>query len=156
MSDKSERRELTFKTLDEAVADAELLAAGEVRTTGGHTFAEILKHLALTHEMSSGKIEGPKPPLLLRLLMPLMKKSILNGPVKPGFNLPKKGESFFWPKGDYDVHEALAHLKESVAYYNEHGPLPVHPVFGKATREQVDRLNCNHCAMHLSFVHPVT
>jgi hypothetical protein len=151
----TERRELHFENLDEAVAEAERLAAGEVRTTGEHTLGQILEHLARTHDMATGKTAGPKLPFVMRLLMPLIKKKILNSPVRPGVKLPAKGEEFFWPQGDVDVNTALSHLRESVDNYNANGPLPVHPVFGKATREQIDRLNCGHCAMHLSFVHPL-
>lgn len=152
----SDRRELSFNSLDEAVADAERLAAGEVRTTGNHSFAEILRHLALTHDMATGKNEAPRPPWFMRLLMPFLKGMILNGPIKPGFNLPKASENYFWPDTDIDVPSALTHFKESVENYKQVGPLPIHPVFGKIDRDQSDRLNCGHCAMHLSFVHPVT
>lgn len=154
MADKPERRELQFNTLDEAVADAEQLAGGEVRTTGNHTFGQILKHLALSNDMTTGKIAGPKPPWFMRLIMPVMKNFILNGPVRPGFKLPKNAEDFFWPDEEFDVQEALNHLRESVENYSANGPLAVHPMFGKATREQIDRLTIAHCAMHLSFVHP--
>lgn len=154
MTETQERRDLSFNSLDEAVADVERLAAGQVRTTGKHSFAKILKHLALTHDMATGKLEGPRPPLLMRLVMPFIKGSILNSPVKPGFKLPQKSEQFFWPDGEVDQEEALAHFKASVENYKQNGPLPVHPIFGSATREQLDRLNCGHCAMHLSFVHP--
>ena len=154
MANKTDRRQLVFKSLDEVVLEAERLAQENVRTTGQHSFGQILEHLARTHDMASGKTENPRFPWFMRLLMPLMKNSILNSDVKPGFNLPKKAQQYFWPENDVDVAQALAHLKASVEHYNEKGPLPVHPVFGKATREQIDRLNCSHCAMHLSFVHP--
>ncbi len=155
MTEKPERRELNFRSLDEAVADAERLATGKVRTTGNHTFGQILEHLSLTHDMATGKIEAPRPPLVIRLLMPLMRGMILRGPVKPGFKLPKKSEDFFWPAGEIDIQQALAHLRASVENYKAKGPLDVHPIFGRVTREQNDRLNCGHCAMHLSFVHAV-
>lgn len=155
MADKPERRELSFGSLDEAVAEAERLAQGEVRTTGKHSFGQILEHLARTHDMATGKVVGPRPPWFMRLMMPLMKGMILNGPVKPGFKLPKDAEAFFWPEGEVDVQQALSHLKESVENYKTNGPLAVHPVFGKVSREQNDRLNQSHCAMHLSFVHSV-
>lgn len=154
MADGRERRELSFNSLDEVVAEAERLAGGEVRTTGNHTFAQILEHLARTHDMATGKIQPPKMPWIMRMLMPLMRKRIFSGPVQPGIKLPAEAEAMFWP-AEVDVQEALAHLKASVENYNTNGPLPVHPIFGKATREQNDRLNCGHCAMHLSFVHPV-
>ena len=154
MTNTPERRELTFNSLDEAVADAIQLAQGKVRTTGNHTFGQIIEHLARTHDMATGKAVGPKLPWYMRLMMPVLKGKILNGPVTPGFNLPAKAEAFFWPEGEIDVQKAITHLKESVDNYNANGPLAVHPVFGKATREQIDCQTINHCAMHLSFVHP--
>lgn len=150
----AERRELNFNSLDDAIAEIERLAQGEVRTTGKHTFGQIVEHLARSCEMSAGKIVGPKPPLMMRIMMPFIKGMVLNGSAKPGFKLPSKAEAFFWPEGDVDVQQALAHFKESVEYYKTNGPLEVHPVFGKATREQIDNLNITHSSMHLSFVHP--
>jgi len=148
-----DRRQLSFTTLDEAVADAAQLASGDVRTTGKHSFGQILEHLARTHDMATGLLPGPKMPLFMRLMMPLMKKSIIKN-VKPGFKLPPKAEAFFWPDQEFEVQTALAHLKESVDRFNTQGPLPKHPVFGTLTKEQATQLNCEHCAMHLSFAHP--
>ena len=155
MNAGQERRDLVFETLDDAVAEAERLASGEVRTTGKHSFGQILEHLAKTHDMATGKLPPPPLPLVMRLLMPFMRGMIFSRPVKPGFKLPKAAEAYFWPEGHVDVADALRHLKESVENYNINGPLEVHPVFGKATREQNLSLNCKHCAMHLSFVHRV-
>ena len=155
MSQKIERRELSFSSLDEAISDAERLAQSEVRTTGNHSFGQILKHLALSLDMATGEVIAPRLPIGMRMMMPFIKGMILNGPAKPGFKLPKKSESFFWPAEPIDVQEALTHFKKAVTAYNTKGPLSVHPVFGKVTREQNDRLNITHCAMHLSFVHPV-
>lgn len=154
MADKPERREITFHSFDEAIADAERLAGGEVRTTGKHSFGQILEHLARTHDMSCGKTVGPKPPWYMRMMMPLVRRMILTGPLKPGFNLPADAEKFFWPEEDVDVHTALQHLKESVDNYQSTGPLAIHPVFGKLPAERINELNFKHCAMHLSFVHP--
>ena len=50
MTANPERRVLTFQSLDEVIADAERLAAGKVRTTGSHTFGQILNHLALSQD----------------------------------------------------------------------------------------------------------
>ena len=70
----------------------------------------------------------------------------------------QKGRSaaspFYPSKCPKCLQEALGHLKESVERFNTQGPLPKHPVFGKLTKEQTTQLNCKHCAMHLSFVHP--
>ena len=80
---------------------------------------------------------------------------VLNSkPIKPGFKLPKDAEAFFWPDGEIDVKDALAHLKDSVDTYKSQGALPKHPVFGSLAPEQTLELNCRHAALHLSFVHP--
>lgn len=154
MSD-SRRRELALGSLDEVIAEVERLAAQQVTTTGKHDFPQIVRHLALSNNMMTGRIAAPRPPLLMRLLLPLIRPSILKGSVKPGIRLPADAEAVFWSEEDISVADAVAMLKDSIEYYQKHGPLPVHPIFGKATREQLDRLTCNHAAMHLSFVHPV-
>ena len=64
MTPHPERRELHFRFLEEVVAEAERLAAGKVRTTGNHSFGQILEHLALSHDMATGKIEAPPLPFL--------------------------------------------------------------------------------------------
>ena len=87
--------------------------------------------------------------------MPLLKSGILNNPVKPGFNLPNKSmQDFFWSQSEVDLQEAIENFRSSVKSYKEKGPLPVHPIFGKATKEQVNKVTLSHAAMHLSFVHP--
>lgn len=155
MAATAERRELTFQTMDEVVAEVERLAAGEVRTTGNHSFGQILNHLALSHDVSTGKAVAPPPPFFMKLMMPLMKRMVINDkPMKPGLNLPAKGETFFWPDEEIDVPTGLQKFKESVEYYNSNGPLEKHPFFGKVTKAESDGLNCRHAALHLSFVHP--
>lgn len=155
MGDAVRRRELSFQTLDEAVADAEQLAQGTVRTTGKHSFGQILEHLARTHDMCTGKMVPPTPPFYMRVLIPLLKPMILSGkPLKPGATLPKNAEEVFWPDRDFDVQDALQHFRDSVKAYNTDGPLDKHPVFGRMSREKNLDLNCRHCALHLGFVHP--
>lgn len=156
MTSTQERRIIVFHSFDEVVADAERLAAGEVRTTGQHSFGQILEHLSRTHDLTTGRVQGPRPPWYMRLIIPFIKPMILKDqPVKPGFKLPPDAEAFFWEEGDVDVAQALAHLKDSVEYYHSHGPLPKHPMFGKMTSQQNLSLNLRHAALHLSFVHPV-
>ena len=150
-----ERRELNFQNLDEVVAEVERLSSGEFRTTGKHSFGKILNHLALSHDVATGRVQAPPPPLFMRLMMPLMRKMVINSkPLKPGIKLPASGESFFWPDKEFDVPSALQYFRESVEHYKSAGPLDVHPFFGKLTKKEADELNCRHAALHLSFVHP--
>lgn len=155
MAENPERRELKFETLDESIADAERLASAEVRVTGNHSFGQILNHLALSIEVTTGRVVAPPPPFFMRLMMPLMKRMIINSkPFKPGIKLPAKGEAFFWPDKEFDVACSLQYLKEAAEFYKSNGPLEKHPFFGKITRAENDELNCRHAALHLSFVHP--
>lgn len=151
----AERREISYQNLDEAVADAGQLAEKGSRVTGAHSFGQILEHLALGIDAATGKVQVPKPPFYMKIMMPLMKRMVINPkPLAPGVKLPPSGEAFFWPDKEFDVQAALQHLKDSVAFYQSKGPLPKHPYFGALTREQCDQLQCRHCALHLSFVHP--
>lgn len=155
MADNPERRELKFQSLDEVLQEVETLAAGKVRTTGNHSFGQILNHLALSQDVSAGRVQPPPPPFFMKLMMPLMKRMIINSkPLKPGVKLPAKGEAFFWPNKEFDVPASLEYFKDSVDYYKSNGPLDVHPFFGKITSAECDELNCRHAALHLSFVHP--
>ncbi len=155
MAEADERRELSFANLDEVTAEIERLAAGEVRTTGNHSFGQIINHLALSQDTSSGRATAPPPPFMMRLMMPLMRRMVINPkPLKPGVKLPSASESFFWPDKEFEVPAAIADFKESVAYYKANGPLEKHPFFGKLSKEECDQLNCRHAALHLSFVHP--
>lgn len=155
MADSPERRVIKFNSLDEVVAEVERLAGGEVRTTGSHSFPEIVRHLALTQDMVTGKIKGPSPPWYMKLVIGLMKSRLMQDkPLAPGFNLPAKAEAFFWPESDVNLADAISHLKESVENFNANGPLPKHPVFGKISAEQNLSMSLRHAAMHLSFVHP--
>lgn len=151
---ESERRELKFANLDEVTKEIETLAAGTPTTTGGHSFAEIVRHLALTNEMVTGHIVPPKLPLVMRLAMPFMRSRILSGPVNPGFKLPDHMEKFFWPKESISAEDAVAKFKDSIRLIEEKGLLPAHPIFGKSTKEQTNSLLLKHAAMHLSFVRP--
>ncbi len=150
-----ERREISFSSLEEVLSDIETLAQSPHKTTGGHSFGNIVQHLARTNEMLVGNITPPKLPWYMRMAMPFLKNGILNNPVQPGFNLPNNAmQEFFWSSTDVDLNDAIDNFRNSVKAYHEKGPLPVHPVFGKATKEQIDKMTLSHAAMHLSFVHP--
>lgn len=155
MASAPERRELKFQSLDEVIAEAEQLSEGKTRVSGNHTFGQILNHLALSQDVSTGRVTAPPPPFFMKLIMPLMRRMVINSkPLKPGIKLPAKGETFFWPDKEISVAEGIAYLKESTEHYKSGGPLSQHPFFGKLSQAEADELNCRHAALHLSFVHP--
>lgn len=151
----TEHRSLTFSSLDEALAEAERLAATETKTTGSFSYGQILRHLAITLDMVSGHVDVPKVPWYIRMAGPLIKNSVLAKPIKPGFKLPSSAQSYFWPEGDIDVQSALTHFREALARYRSTNELPPHPIFGRMTEQEHDLLQRGHIALHLSFVHPV-
>ena len=154
MSDQK-RRELSFSNWEEVIADIEKLASSEHETIGSHSFGKIVQHLATTNQMVVGNITPPKLPWFMRLAMPFLKKGILSNPVEPGFKLPNPAmQEFFWSQTDVDPKEAVENFRASVEVYKAKGPLAVHPIFGKATKEQVEKLTLSHATMHLSFVNP--
>lgn len=156
MAETSDRRELHFDSFDDVIAEAELLASGETRVVGNHSFAEILHHLGLSFDTASGRATPPPAPFFMKLMRPLIRMMVLNDkPLSPGVKLPARGESFFWPRENFDVATEIAYLKEAVAHYQNNGHLENHPFFGKLSREQSDSLNLRHSALHLGFVHPM-
>ena len=155
MANQPERRELKFSSLDEVVEEVERLATAEVRTTGNHSFPEIVRHLALTHDMVTGKVKGPSPPWYVKLVIGLMKSRLMKDkPLAPGIKLPPNAEAFFWPDSEVSLADAIAHLKQSVENFKANGPLPKHPIFGEVSAEKNLSMNLRHAALHLSFVHP--
>jgi len=149
-----DRRELNFASMDEVTADIQQLG-GDVRVLGNHSFAAIVRHLAITNEMLTGGPAPPKLPWYMRMAMPFMRKSILNGPVNPGFKLPTdQMQSFFWPSEPIDVPEAVERFTASADRYKTQGPPSVHPIFGAAPPETIEGMLLAHAAMHLSFAHP--
>ena len=149
-----DRRELHFDTVDQARADAEDLASGNVRTTGNISYGQILEHLARTLDVVTGESQGPSVPLPMRWLARMMRPLILSRPMKPGFKLPKGSQSVFWPEQDVAVDQAMQHFREAVERYQAMDQFPTHPFFGNMSRQQNDQLQCRHCELHLSFVHP--
>lgn len=156
MADKPKRRKVHFNSIDEAIADAERLAAGEVETSGHYSFGQILEHLALAADAATGELVPPLTPLPVRLVGRLIRPFILSRPLRPGFKLPAKSQSMLWPGEAVDVATGLQSWKESVERYKKQKVLCPHPFFGKMNRQQYDQLQCSHSELHLSFVHPVT
>ncbi len=156
MPEKPKRRKIHFDSIDQAVADAEQLAAGEVETTGHYSYGQILEHLARTMDTLTGEIVPPPVPLPLRLAARAIRPLLISRPFQPGIKLPAKSQSILWPSEEVDVETGLKHWKAAVDRYKKTDPLLPHPAFGKMSRRQHDQVQCRHSELHLSFVHPKT
>jgi hypothetical protein len=148
------RRELHFQTVDDALADGEMLAKahreGNLRCMGNWTPGQNLGHIAAWINYS---YEGAplKVPLLVRLMMRPMKRRFLYKPMAPGARIPKVpgGTIGFEPlsfEEGYDrFRRAFLRLKESPP------PLP-HLLFGPLTHAQWICSHLRHAELHLSFM----
>lgn len=147
------RRTVHFESFDELLADAEQLAGTEVQTLGNWSLGEILGHLAAAMNAS---IDGfpAKVPWPIRVLARLfMRKMILQGPLKPGFKLPKEAEAKMWPQG-MTADEGLAALRDAVERQRAETNRVPHLALGAISNEEWTQAHLRHAELHMSFVVP--
>lgn len=148
------RRELTFTSLDEVVADAQaLVAARETKMLGNWPLEKLLAHLAIA---INGSIDGisARAPWFVRLLGRLGKHRILSKPMRAGVKLPRQVEPDFYP----DVasrQAALGELQAAVARTKSERMAAAHPILGKLTHDEWTQLHLRHAELHLSFALPL-
>ncbi len=145
----TDRRAVHYESFDDLLADAERLAAGEVRMLGNWSYGQILKHVAKSLDASIDGV-GFMLPAPLRLAMKLlMKRRYLTKPLPPGFNAPKS----FQPD-ETSVDEGLAALRAAIARQGRETERKMHPAFGRISNQEWDQFNWRHAEMHMSFVVP--
>ncbi len=148
-----QRRTLRFHELSDILDDVRMLRAGEYRTVGQWSFAQILEHLANGVNFSFDGY-GFRAPWILRTFAPLLKNRFLTKPMSAGFKLPKSASAML-PRDDTGVDEAAEALETAIARFATEVPSHPHPVFGMLTKEEYVLLHLRHSELHLSFVVPV-
>ena len=145
------RRTLHFSSYQEILDDVRSLAKGPTRQLGNWSLGQICKHLAKAMDMA---VDGPpfRPGWFLRTFGPLFKKRFLSRPMTPGFRLPANAASLLPDEGD--TNESVAILEKAVQRLQQTAERKRHPIFGRMTHEEWDRMEFLHCAMHLSFIVP--
>lgn len=154
----TDRRTLRFENFMEVLTDAELLAEAErqgtLRATGNWTLGQAIGHLAFwARAPLDGYPNLPRPPWVIRVLMPLFKKNFLNKGLPAGVRI--KGV----PDGTYGIEpmateEAIAQLLPAYDRLVREKPPSLNPVIGRMTHEEYIKLNLRHAELHLSFFHP--
>lgn len=125
------RRVVRYESLGDLLADAEKLAAVNVRTLGNWSFGQILKHLAMSLD-SSIDGAGMMLPAPMRWLMSLlMKNKFLTKPIPPGYPSPAK----FIP-ATTSVEDGLAALRAAIDRQNHEATRAPHPAFGKISNQE--------------------
>lgn len=120
----AKRRTLHFDSMDEIVRDVESLAQGEVTTTGAYSFGQILEHLARTLDIVTGFKPAPAIPFPVKIFGRLVRNSVINKPPKPGFKLPQKAQSVFWPSEPVSLEEGLTHFREAMRRFKNRNCFP--------------------------------
>ncbi|MCA8983057.1 MAG: DUF1569 domain-containing protein [Planctomycetaceae bacterium] len=148
------RRELHFATLEDLRQDAEQLAGKETRVLGNWSQGQIYQHIAKALHLSIDGIDF-RPPLWMRLLVPLVRSSMLRKTPKPGFQLPKTLEAKFLPDEHVTTEAGLADLIAAIERCQSTPDRATHFLFGKLTTEETNQFQLRHAELHLSFILPV-
>lgn len=152
-----ERRNLSFASLDDVVADAENLLARGYDRAGNWDLAQVAGHLA---EWLRFPVEGfPKMPLVLRPVAWLIRttsgRRMREKILAEGFPAGGRTVPSTVPAAGGDAAAAVAKLRESGRRLKEHtGPVVPSPLFGAMTKDEAVRLQLKHCEHHLSFLVP--
>lgn len=147
------RRELTFSSLDDIVADAEkLVSSPHTQTLGNWPLDRLLAHLAM---MMNGSIDGFsfKAPWFIRGVLFFIKGQFLNSRWTPGITLPPGNEAEVFPPAS-SPQDALEMIRTAVQRTKTEKMSAPHPAFGTLTHEQWVQIHLRHAELHLSFAVP--
>jgi hypothetical protein len=144
------RRQLSFARLDDVMPELDRLLAGHA-TVGNWTLGQICSHLASTLRVAADP-PRPMPWIVRRTAGPLLMRYILRrGSMPAGVKAPAD----LVPKPGLDARAEAEALRATIRLYHERVPERFeHPFFGRVAKADLTRLQCIHCAHHLSFVLP--
>ena len=156
----TERRKLRFNTIDDALAEAERLVAadraGALDRCGNWALGRTLGHLATWANFAQ---DGYPPevhaPLPVRLILRLMRNTILNKGMMPGVKVGRVPGGTLGTD-EMEPEEGLRRCRDALERLRTVAPTIPNPVFGKLTHEQSVQLNLRHAELHLSFHCPRT
>src|SRR5579883_2107169 len=138
------RRKVDYKSFEELLADADRLSTAGVKMLGNWTPGMIFQHLAAALNGSIDGLPG-KFPWHLRLMVRLFKKRLLAGQMPAGFKPPADLAKAVIPEAT-PVETGLANLHAAVARLGKESTRTPHPLFGKLTKDEWDRLHLMHAS----------
>jgi hypothetical protein len=152
------RRPLRFESIDDAIAQAERLAAadreGHLVRAGNWTLGQALGHLSTWTDFAfDGYPESVAAPLPVRLILRLMRNRILTKGMMSGVKI-RGIEGGTLGTEALSTDEGLQRFRSAMQRLKSTSPAIVNPVFGRLTHEQWIQLNLRHAELHLSFLHP--
>ncbi len=152
------KRELSFGSFDDVMAEIGSLQANGYISNGNWDLSQCCGHLA---EWIRYPVDGfPKPPLPIRMIFWVMKKTVGPGMKRKilaeGFKggLPTAPDSV--PAADAQTdEEAVRHLQATIERVTSHnGPLNPSPLFGPMDMEMLVKVSLLHAEHHLGYLEP--
>ena len=145
------RRQVSYQTLDDLVADAERLSAAGAPTTGNWSRGQIFEHVALIMDMTVDGFAFTLNPIVRFFAKTLFFKRFLKNGMPSGFKPSKSVQQKVVPD-ETDEQEALNHLRITVERLKQLDHYVDHAVFGKLDPDQARAINRRHAEMHMSFI----
>ena len=144
------RRELRFKTLDDARAELARLEKGPVETFGSWSYFQILTHCAKALDGSAKGIKRDIPFFKRHILGPISYWDIkLRGFIPAGIQGPKT------KRIEGDEKAALEQLRKALDDFEKSvGPYSDHPRLGTFNKKKWILFHAFHLANHLGWAKP--
>ncbi|MDC0935273.1 DUF1569 domain-containing protein [Pirellulales bacterium] len=144
----SGRRKVRYESMDDLLADAQRIAASEVKTLGNWSPGQIYMHLARSLDASIDGFDFSMPAPVRWMMSLMMKNKFLHKEVPAGFKAPA-GPMI---PDETSTEEGLAALEAAIARQQREPERVIHPGFGKLTREEWNLFHLRHAEMHMSFL----
>ncbi|MFO0829754.1 MAG: DUF1569 domain-containing protein [Phycisphaerales bacterium] len=153
----TDRRSLTLNSLQDLRREVERIAAsersGKLRRSGNWSAGQSFHHLATWMGYSYTGPPGPKPPWLLRLMGPVIKRRFLTKGVPAGFRM-RNVEGGTYGSEPRSLDEGTREILAAIERLGRERLPDRHALFGRMTPDEWIRLHLKHAELHLSFLHP--
>jgi len=140
-----------YSNLEDLLADAESLAAGDPELLGNWNLGQILGHIAQGLNASIDGFPGKMPFLTKLVVGLLMRKTMLAGPLRPGFKLPEAAEAQMVLPSETTPEEGLELLRAAISRQNAETSRVPHPALGELSAADWERAHLRHAELHMSF-----
>jgi hypothetical protein len=147
-----ERRELSFERLEQVMPEVDRLLDGGYDRAGQWSLGQICQHLSRTFR-STIEPEPRGAPRVIRATLGswLFRHMVRTGRMKSGVPGPRG----FMPDTAVEDRAGAEELRDMIPQFLERLPQTFdHPFFGRVSRDDFLRLQCVHCAHHLSYAIP--
>ena len=149
------RRRVHLSTLDDILADAELLASGPIKAVGNWPPGQIFEHLARGYTLPLDGVVLPIP-FYVRWGARLMLGIFLRNGMPAGIKLDGEAAEALVPPDSTETQTGLDDLRRGIALWKAKTIVPRHSVFGNISDEQWTQIHLRHAELHLSFLSRAT